>query len=314
MGGRGIRDGVREKGAATGKGTTGTIFGERAKMEENKRAGLGKTQGKTLEVAWWNGGGGLLRRIQANPELQEFFATKPDIFAYGEALVEKSNKEIRMDGYRTIVHRAQKERGRRGIVVFYRNKHTHVITKALSSKKFDILWIRMKTRREEKMFGFFYAPGAHIDEKTREGFYDELRKGVEKFKGKSIFLLGDSNARLGLYSGDKDIHGKTKSNMNKTLFLGFLQYSRMRYLNRIYAWGEPTYEIIGQKKSIIDVALTNSLNQIETFQVRSKTLGASAQTCHKIITLTVRANREENKKPMKKLKQFRHCSAHKSHS
>ena len=259
-------------------------------------------------MAWWNGGGKLAPRIKANPELQKFLATQPDIFVYGEALVVKKTKEIALDGYNAIVHKAQKEGRRRGIVIYYRNKHTHVITKEASSKNFDIVWIRMKTSKKERIFGFFYAPGAHVDEKTRESFYDELRTGIERHQGKSIFLMGDSNARLGQYSGDKDIHGKTKSNKNKTMFLGFTQSSGLTYLNRIYAWGEPTYEILGQKKSIIDVALSNSMSQIQNFTVRPQILGASSQSCHKIITLTLHTTVKESKQPLMKAKKFRHCS------
>ena len=259
-------------------------------------------------MAWWNGGGKLVPRLKANPELQKFLATQPDIFAYGEAQIAKKTKEMTLYGYQAIVHGAQREGRRRGIVVYYHNKHTHVITKEASSKKFDILWIRMKYSKEERIFGFYYAPGAHIDEETRESFYDELRSGVERHKGKSIFLMGDSNARLGDYSGDKDIHGKTRTNKNKTMFLGFVQYSRMTYLNRIYTWGEPTYEILEQKKSIIDAALTNSLSQIKRFTVRPQILGTSAQTCHKIITLSLTATGKEKKKTTKKTKKLRHCS------
>ena len=263
---------------------------------------------RELLVAWWNGGGKLGPRVKANPELQKFLTTKPDIFAYGEALVTKRTKEININGYKTIVHKAQKEGKRRGIMVYYNNKHGHSISKEASSKKYDIIWIRMTTREEVRIFGFFYAPGAHIDERTREGFYDELRKGVKRHEGKKICLMGDSNARLGEYSRDMDIHGQLKTNANKTLFLGFLQFSRMKYLNRIYAWGEPTYEILGQKKSIIDVALTNSLADIRSFNVKPQTLGASVQTCHKIITLNVNIKGTKRSRPLNTVKKFRHCS------
>ena len=46
--------------------------------------------------------------------------------------------------------------------------------------------------------------------------------------------MGDSNARLGEYSEDKDIHGNTKNNKNKLLFMGFLQYTGIKLLNIIY--------------------------------------------------------------------------------
>ena len=71
-----------------------------------------------------------------------------------------------------------------------------------------------------------------------------MRQGVDDFKNKKIYLIGDSNARLGEFSGDQDINGLTKSNKNKSLFIGFLQYTGMKYLNRIYEWGKPTYEIL----------------------------------------------------------------------
>ena len=94
---------------------------------------------KSLLMAWWNGGGKLIPRMEANPELQKFLATRPAIFAYGEAQVTTKTKKIRINGYTTIIHSAQKEGRRRGIVVYYKNKHNQVITKDAFSKKFDIL-------------------------------------------------------------------------------------------------------------------------------------------------------------------------------
>ena len=105
--------------------------------------------------------------------------------------------------------------------------------------------------------------------------------------------MGDSNARLGDYSGDKDINGHTMRNNNQALLLGMVEYTGMAYLNRIYARGEPTYEILGKKKSIIDVALANSLNQVKNFKIKPQILAANAQTYHKIITLTLKSMREE---------------------
>ena len=79
----------------------------------------------------------------------------------------------------------------------------------------------------------------------RIGFYDELREGYKKYSDDcKVFFLGDSNARLGTYSQDKGINGKYISNNNKSLFLGFLEYTGLIYLNTIYAKGKPTYEII----------------------------------------------------------------------
>ena len=51
--------------------------------------------------------------------------------------------------------------------------------------------------------------------------------------------------------------------------------------------GEPTYEILKERKSIIDFGLTNAKSTVKTFEILPFHLGASPQTCHKIIKLTL---------------------------
>ena len=60
--------------------------------------------------------------------------------------------------------------------------------------------------------------------------------------------MGDSNARLGEFSGDRDINGYIRTNKNKALLMGLLQYTGLKYLNRIYEMGKPTYEILREKR------------------------------------------------------------------
>ena len=206
------------------------------------------------------------------------------------------------------MHKAHTEGNRRGLVVYYKQEHAYMITKEACSKAFDILWLRMKTKKEERIIGFFYAPGAHHTERMREMFYDELRIGIDKYKGKKIYLLGDSNARLGEYSGDKDIHGNIKTNKNKALLMGLIHYTGMEYLNKIYAKGTPTFEIWGQKRSIIDVAIANNLSEVKNFEVISRIMGTNAQTGHKIIELTLRASRYQETRATEKVKKYRFCS------
>ena len=70
-----------------------------------------------------------------------------------------------------------------------------------------------------KSFLFFYSPGEHHSEKVRKEFYDDLRCSYEHYSKKDkIFMMGDTNARLGEYSLDRDIHGKLINNKNKPLF------------------------------------------------------------------------------------------------
>ena len=61
------------------------------KMDEEKKhikleAGTRETENDGMEgemvIAWWNGEGKLEPRLNANPELQKYMSTGPDIFAY----------------------------------------------------------------------------------------------------------------------------------------------------------------------------------------------------------------------------------------
>ena len=105
-----------------------------------------------FRVSWWNGGGKMMSRITVNPELKQFLDTKPDIFVYGEAQVVRITKEMSLEGYNTIIHKAGKKGPRRGMVIFYKKSLAQVITKLSSSKKYDILWLRMNSSQEESLF------------------------------------------------------------------------------------------------------------------------------------------------------------------
>ena len=52
----------------------------------------------TLIIGWWNGGGGILKRLEVNPGLKQFLNSKPDIFAYGESLI-TSSQGLSLEGY-----------------------------------------------------------------------------------------------------------------------------------------------------------------------------------------------------------------------
>ena len=112
-----------------------------------------------------------------------------------------------------------------------------------------------------------------------------------------IFLLGDCNARLGPLLEDKDINGQYVSGKNKPYLLGFLDYTGMHLLNKIYSPGQPTYEILGRKRSIIDLAMATSLNLVLNFRVLPHILGVNMQTCHKIIQLELDMASDNTRKP-----------------
>ena len=231
-------------------------------------------------------------RLNINPQLKSLVATTtPDIFAYAESMVySKSNQSLQklLPGYDCYHHTAVKNTCRRGITVFFLERYRWIMAKVQVSKKYDILWFKMENEHDKMVFCFFYAPGENRQQLERGGFYDELREGYKQFSKKSkVFFLGDTNARLGSYSQDKNVHGQYVSNINKSNFLGFLEYSGLVYLNGIYARGQPTYEIANRKKSIIDVGLTNHLLSVRNFEVLPHILGVNPQTCHKILKLTL---------------------------
>ena len=156
----------------------------------------------------------------------------------------------------------------------------------------------MATRSSPIYLCFFYAPGEHHYEVLRAEFYSALQKDFDNFNSLGeVFMLGDSNARLGRYLNDRNIHGKLVSNKNKPLLLGFLDYTGLIMLNKCFAIGNATYEIPGKKRSIIDVCLANKNMSVDNFEVLDTVLGCSSQTCHKIIRLTLKISACEITKP-----------------
>ena len=112
------------------------------------------------------------------------------------------------------------------------------------------MWIKLKLKDYTAYFCFFYAPGAHLSEEIRLKFYKIFSVNYDKFAAKGkVFLIGDSNARLGEFLNDLDINGNAVSNKNKPLFLGFLRYSGLTLLNKKYCFGIPTYKIVKRKQS-----------------------------------------------------------------
>ena len=176
------------------------------------------------------------KRLEVNPGIRKFMKTKPDIWTYSESGITKP-QSLSLDGYNFFLHRSylrDKEKCRRGMVLFYRRQYTHRIAKVFASKFFDIVWIRLATKSGLIYICFFYAPGAHHEEGFRIKFYNTLCRSFEKFgKLGRVFMLCDSNARLGKFTNDRNIHGILTKNNNCNLFTGFLEYSGLILLNRI---------------------------------------------------------------------------------
>ena len=251
---------------------------------------------RNFYVGWWNGGGCIRKRILLNKSLSKFLESKPDVFVYGEAGT-SSKQRLILPGYSIMLHRAKIEETssfRRGLAIFYLEKYSQIISRACVSKKYDIFWIRLDSPKLPVFFCFYYTPGCQHPERVRNDFFMELQMGFDKYKKiGSIFMLGDSNTRLGPVLNDRNIHGKYVSNKNKPYFMGFLEYSGMHLLNKIHAIGKPTFEILERKKSIIDLALASSMELVSDFKILPDILGTTIQTGHKIILLSLKLHSAE---------------------
>ena len=210
-----------------------------------------------------------------------FLRENVDIFCYGEAQVVKCKSKL-MEGFDCYLHSAYLNKSnycRRGLAIFFREKFRFLFSKVYACRKFDIVWMRLVVGRAKSYFCFFYAPGDHHEISVRRSFYEYFVKAFDRFSplGK-VYLIGDTNARLGSFLNDVNINGAYISNRNRRFLLSFLEYSGLVVLNKKYQLGTPTYEILGKKRSIIDMCFTNSVSSIVDFKVLPHFLGASNQT------------------------------------
>ena len=243
-----------------------------------------------FRFTWWNGGGKIRMRLATNPVLKKLLDTKPDVFVYGEAETPSPHKLL-IRGFMCYLHKSKlavESNYRRGLAIFYRTKYRFIFTKVYASRKYDIVWMRLKTTSYTLFFCFFYAPGSHHLLPVRTKFYDDLFSSFSRFAplGK-VYLTGDTNARLGSLLNDRNSQGQLTSNANKPLFLEFLEYTGLEILNKRYCIGVPTFEIVKQKRSIIDLCLTNSLDSVRNFEIEPTPLGVNSQTGHKALTTTL---------------------------
>ena len=243
-----------------------------------------------FKLCWWNGGGKAKLRISSNPQLRKFLEKKPDIFAYGESETSSSHG-LSINGYACYLHKSKlsvSDNFRRGMAIFYLTKYRYLLVKVYSSKIYDIIWFRLNTLYEPLFFCFFYSPGAHHPLPIRTKFYDTFSYQFSRFSplGK-VYLMGDTNARLGHLLNDTNLHGELITNSNQPLFLEFLKYSGLVILNSKFCMGVPTYDIVNKKRSIIDLGLTNSIDTVQNFEIEATPFGVNSQTCHRALTTTI---------------------------
>ena len=175
-----------------------------------------------FRFCFWNGGGKIRNRLKTNPMLLKLFKSKPDIFTYAEALT-PSPHNLNISGYLCYLHKSNicsENSYRRGLAIFYLKKYRFLFTKVYACRTYDIVWMKLRTTSESWYFCFFNAPGSHPPHPDRKRFYDVFTNKFSEFAalGK-VFLIGDTNARLGLVLNDINLKGKFISNANQPLFL-----------------------------------------------------------------------------------------------
>ena len=134
-----------------------------------------------------------------NLQLCELISSLVDMFIFVETKLHKpTNTSSLLPNYDVISHLAKRKTCRRGISVFYSSKIRYRITTDFISKKFDIIWLRLKLQHKDQIFCFFYAPGANHPDEDITSFYDDFREGYQRYPDDvEIFIMGDSYARLG---------------------------------------------------------------------------------------------------------------------
>ena len=113
--------------------------------------------------------------------------------------------------------------------------------------------MRFKTAKENLHFCFFYAPGSHHPLQLRVQFYDIFTTKFKEFAAEGkVYLIGDTNARLGIALNDRNYKDQLITNSNKALLTEFLEYSGLVILNKVYCFAQPPDEIPNKRRSIID--------------------------------------------------------------
>ena len=128
-----------------------------SKMTPNNT--VSRIRDRKFRLLFWNSGGCLLSRIRTNPQLSDLISSLPDMFVFVETMLYKTSKTSSLlPNYDVITHLAKRKSHRRGISVFYSSKIRYRLTTDFASKKFDIIWLRLKLRHKDQIFCFFSAP------------------------------------------------------------------------------------------------------------------------------------------------------------
>ena len=119
-------------------------------------------------------------------------------------------------------------------------------------------------------------------------FYNRLETDISKFRNDGIvYLAGDFNARMAST-------GDPKPNQTATAEFKGSGLGSLTILNKLHAFGIPTYRNVTQKngigESIIALVLTSNPETCGSFTVHTRHLGDTAHSAHRAIEFTIRSD------------------------
>ena len=214
---------------------------------------------------------------------------KPDILGIVEHMKTSITNIPKISGYKRFFMKANLTGGSPsgGILVLVKECLKFRVSKLSQSRKFNTVFLTVSLDNSELILGFSYAKTDNYSQ-WNDDFYAYLSEQFATFpKSSRVVLLGDFNARLGGFVGD------SKINNSCAKFLSFLTFHNFDLLNKVFAFGVPTYSKPGKTKngtSIIDFALSCKNSGVNNFGVYPVPLGENAHTSHKIIEVKLRAD------------------------
>ena len=131
------------------------------------------------------------------------------------------------------------------------------------------------------MFYLLFSWGAS-SHPIRKKLYEIFTSRFSHFTTLDIFLICDTNARLGSLLSEKNTTSKFVINPSSLLFLEFLEFSRVPALNKIFFWRTNIRKC--QQKKVYnnrDMCLSNALKYVVNFEIEPTSLIFNGQTCHR---------------------------------
>ena len=239
-----------------------------------------------LKICCLNVGGKLLERlsVKTGPHRRFFEKETPDVFAFVEVQSLKVKKVPHIPQYSRFFLGGNPTGGRPsgGLCVYVKNNLKNKFTLVKKRRADSVAWFRARRAGPDLFVCFLYC---RVDNKSSVStFYENLSSDVLEFSGRGeVLLMGDYNARLGDFVGDR------VTNAQEPHFMGFLEFHDLVLLNKTHAFGENTLHYVKENHcSIIDFALTSNTDSIQTFRVDKTVMGGTRHSAHKAIVCTVR--------------------------